>query len=379
MDEKELGNYVVTETGPYTSLDPLDADSSLNLPVARMLYLTPFEMSEDDKLKSSLLEHFEFSTRDNVATWVVRKDLKYDNGTSVTPEDVAFSVARMAYVRPLFPVIREIAGVQDWLKSKDALSTYPKGITVEGQKISIRLSNPVDHPLFRFVLELFSVIPKSCVDLMTNKLVCARPPASGYYRIKSESKDEIIFEARSDFPAGVHLPRQKLIRFHYKKPASIVDSSTLWPKKTVIAGNESSFSDDELAKLQKLFHLRPLPKNRFAALQINPNAKAFVAQECRLAFLQRFRDKLIEVGVLKQDVEASLTMAILPGYLDWEELRRRAIPVSVRAFEKCAKELKRNPVEFTVWEGQRFSLAEQAVVATLASFGQKITGPTVET
>jgi hypothetical protein len=65
--------------------------------------------------------------------------------------------------------------------------------------------------------------------------------------------------------------------------------------------------------------------------------------------------------------------------LDWEELRRRAIPVSVRAFEKCAKELKRNPVEFTVWEGQRFSLAEQAVVATLASFGQKITGPTVET
>jgi hypothetical protein len=67
----------------------------------------------------------------------------------------------------------------------------------------------------------------------------------------------------------VEIPRQKFVRFLYRKPASIVGPNPPWPKKTVIAGNESAFSDDELTQLQKLFHLRALPKNRFAALLIN--------------------------------------------------------------------------------------------------------------
>lgn len=378
MESNQSWNYVITETSRYSSLDPLDADATQNLPVARMLYLTPFEMSQNDTLKSGLLEHFEFSTEKNEATWIVRKGLTFDNGTPITAEDVAFSVTRMAFARPLFPVIREIIGIQEWKQSNNALSDLPKGISINGQKISIRFSKPVDHPLFRFSLELFSVIPKSCVDLKTNKLICDKPPASGYFRIKNESQDEIVFESRNKFHDSVLSPNQKIIRFQYKEPASVFEKEKMWPERTVIAANESSFSDEELTQLPNLFQIRPLPKNRFAGLLLNPNVKAFSTPECRNSFLHRFREKLIELGTPKKDVESSLTMAILPGYLSWEELQERSGAVTKNHLENCAKELSKNPVEFSVWEGQRFLRAENAVLAALASFGQRVNSPSVQ-
>ena len=42
-----LKHYLVTESGIFTSFDPLDADATNNLPAIRMLYLTPLEMFQD--------------------------------------------------------------------------------------------------------------------------------------------------------------------------------------------------------------------------------------------------------------------------------------------------------------------------------------------
>ncbi|MDZ4084208.1 MAG: hypothetical protein U1E10_14790, partial [Bdellovibrionales bacterium] len=52
--------YVITETGIFSSLDPLDADVTSNLPVARMIYATPLETSETNQLTSRVLESFRY-------------------------------------------------------------------------------------------------------------------------------------------------------------------------------------------------------------------------------------------------------------------------------------------------------------------------------
>ena len=59
--ESTVLTFVITETGKFTSLDPLDGDGSQNLPVARMLYATPVEIFSDNTLGSRVLETFEYN------------------------------------------------------------------------------------------------------------------------------------------------------------------------------------------------------------------------------------------------------------------------------------------------------------------------------
>jgi ABC-type transport system substrate-binding protein len=147
-----LATFVITETGKFTSLDPLDGDSSQNLPVARMLYATPVEISSDNTLGSHVLESFEYNVEKKSIEWFVRNDLTYSDGSVISADDVAFAVARMAFSRPGFPVIRLIKGLKEWLRSDSPLKSYPEGIKISGNKIMIQLTEDYPHPQFRFCL-----------------------------------------------------------------------------------------------------------------------------------------------------------------------------------------------------------------------------------
>lgn len=155
---EQIYHYVITETSTATSLDPLDADNTPNLPVARMIYATPLETTEQSQLTSTVLESFKYDRPSKTILWVVKENLKFDDGTPLTTDDVAFAVARMAYSRPKFPVIEHISGLEVWSKSKQALTSLPPGITIKDRQIQIKLDQDVEHPLFRFCLELFSII-----------------------------------------------------------------------------------------------------------------------------------------------------------------------------------------------------------------------------
>ena len=110
-----MNEYIITETDQPTSLDPLDADQTQNLPVARMIYATPLEIDASDAISSLVLEKFSYDKLTKTIHWKVKKDLKYSDGESMTVEDVAFSVLRMTYARPKFPVIDSIEGVSEWV------------------------------------------------------------------------------------------------------------------------------------------------------------------------------------------------------------------------------------------------------------------------
>lgn len=77
---KDHYTYVITETAIANSFDPLDADQTINLPVARMLYSTPIEININGELTSKILDQFEYDEQNKAVTWKVKTGITYSDG-----------------------------------------------------------------------------------------------------------------------------------------------------------------------------------------------------------------------------------------------------------------------------------------------------------
>jgi ABC-type transport system substrate-binding protein len=374
---KHHKTFLITESSKYNSLDPLDADLLPNYSVARMLYLTPIEMGLNEKLTSSILSSFSYNVDTLEIQWVVKTGLKFTDGTAISAEDVAFAVARMAHARPTFPVIKEIKGIKEWISGKEPLNGFPEGVKVQGNLISIRFSNPVDHPLFRFSLELFSIIPRKCVNVKTNKIECNKIPGSGYFTIEHENENSIVFKRRDSFPNGTHFPSVEHLTFKYIKPKNILTDSTLIDEHSVAMTSETSFSPEEINLLQSAYATLALPKSKFSCIQLNPTTAAFKDKMCRRVFVSKFRTHLVNLGFPKHELEGALSPQIVPGYLSMAELEKRVQQPSLSDIESCKKLISSNPVQWYAWEGQRQVIVEKAIEKTLNEFGQAESAPKI--
>lgn len=364
--DESVFRYVITETAAATSLDPLDADSTNNLPVARMLYATPLESSGTNQLESQVLESFLFDAKTRTIEWVVRKDLKYSDGTPITPDDVAFAVLRMAKARPKFPVIEAIEGLEAWAEKPNALTTFPKGISIVENKISIKFDKDIDHPLFRFCLELFSIIPKRCVDIATNKLSCTTIPSSGRYIL--EKRDQAVLQ----FTKHAHTLDKKApqrINFEYVKPSELADRLSNFDERTVIAGNELSFTAAQMSAVEKSLNTKFMPAARYASLHINHAVGPFKEKACRKLFADTFRSAYNEA--FKEDShEVSLFTKILPGYLSLQEINKA--PLSTGDEKTCRDTLSKSKVSWGYPESEKDAKFFVALKAAFERLGMKI-------
>ncbi len=362
--------YVITETGMFNSLDPLDADMTTNLPVARMVYATPLETSEKNQITSRVLESFRYNSDSRTIEWVVKTGLKFEDGTAIAPDDVAFAVARMAYTRPKFPVLSSIVGVDAWTKSNNPLRSYPKGIAVDGQKISIQLSEAVDHPLFRFCLELFSIIPRRCVDTTTNKVTCKSIPESGPYKIESKTSDTVTF-ARRTSEVDVSIPQK--LEFMYIATKDVAKRATQFDSRTVLAGSEADYSADALKALESSMKVAFMPASRFEALLINKDVPPFGDKACRQVFIQKFREAF-QTLASDRGAEGSIFTKILPGYQRLEAMQT-AIKFETTDIAECRKKFAGTVVPWGFDENYRDSIFVKAVMAAFAELGATASKP----
>ncbi len=334
--------YVITETGGPTSLDPLDGDQTPNLSVQRMIYATPLEIDQKGTLKSLVLEDYNFDSNTNIMTWTVKKDQKFSDGSTITADDIAFAIARMAYKRPKFPVIENIQGVSEWSKEANALDSYPSGITVSGNKIEIKFTKFVDHPLFRFCLEIISIITKKCVDLKTNTVSCNPLPVSAHYEISSRKENEIEFKIRQVSPLKDIAPGQ--ITFEYLSPKTVFSEKYKPTGITVIQGNEIKLNLEQLKNLNTNLKPSYLPSARIALNLLNPNVGAFKNRNCRLIFAEAYRQASASLAANGFKIEASLFTELLPGYSNASELKKtRFDKISQQEKVECLSQLKANP------------------------------------
>lgn len=316
--ENSMPTYVITETPKYSSLDPLDGDSSQNLPVVRMLYATPVEILADNSLGSRLLESFSYDQASRTVEWHVRRDITFSDGSPITADDIAFAVARMTFSRPKFPLIKLIRGVDKWLAGPEPLKNYPEGIKVSGNKVTIELTEDYPHPLFRFCLEIFSVIPKQVVDPSTNKIASSNVPTSGYYEIIETTADSIQFKKRAGIQDIQGKQYADKIQFLYRDPKSALSDTSILRDDTVILSSEALFTKGELAEAGKKFNLGFTPASWFTILQINPDIPPFQDPHCRHVFAEAFRKNFEALSETR--AEASIFTKMVPGYKTHDEL-----------------------------------------------------------
>jgi ABC-type transport system substrate-binding protein len=320
METLKMNAIFAPQTIMPTSFDPLDADHTNNIWVMRMLNLTPIEVSVSNRLTSQILSSFSYDLESSKITFIVRHGLQFSDDSPITPEDVAFSIARMAFTRPKFPVIAAIVGLSDWLKNEYPLRSLPKGISINDNVITISFARKIDNPLFRFALEIFSIIPKSSVDLDSNRLLKAMPPTSGNYVISSKLEHQVKFNLRMLPEYGHQIKVPKSITFEYFESGPDLSSLNNYPKNMVFAGLELDLRQSHVNLEKQGLHVIWTPASNFAVVNLNPNMAPFNLPSCRRAFAKTLRE---EVGAIFGDnigVEPSLFPSIVPGYLKPDEL-----------------------------------------------------------
>lgn len=93
--ESPNGNTVVIGQGAKPkSLDPHMYNSIPDLLVSRQFYNTLFSREEDGSIKPELAESYEYKN-DKELDVVLKKGIKFHDGTELTADDVLFSFERM--------------------------------------------------------------------------------------------------------------------------------------------------------------------------------------------------------------------------------------------------------------------------------------------
>lgn len=369
--------YVITETGMASSFDPLDADQTSNMSVARMIYTTPIEVDQKGDLKSLILDSFEYDENSQVMTWTVKSGVKFTDATEITPHDVAFSVARMAFTRSTFPVVEDISGLKEWLKIKTPLDSLPVGIQVENRFIKIKFDKKQDHPLFRFCLEIFSIIPKNCVDSSTNKITCKEIPGSGHYKLIEKSTTELHFEKRDqNMVFGEHVPGK--IIFRYQSPAQAIETATSLDSKTIVAGSELRYSLEEMKQINEKAEVSFAPASRIVGIVLNPNIGAFKDVKCRQVFAKAYRNAFYKLVGNARESESSIFTDLLPGYISKSDLLGTITnSLSADDIVRCKSMLQQAPIKWLKATNNSKSLFVQVMEMVFSELGIEKSEPVV--
>ena len=368
-DEDKIYRYVITQFSEPTSFDPLEADNYNNLPVARMIYLTPLEVSEGDDLSSDVLENFMYDISTNTILWRVRKNLLFSDGSPIQAEDVAFSVTRMLYTRPHFPTVKYIKGLKSWLTKDSPLESLPEGVSIDGQVIKIEFDRNVKNPLYRFCLEIFSIIPKKCVDTKTNKIQCKEIPTSGKYKIESKSNDGWLFSQNQNL--NFDGPKKILFEFWGKK--NILERLQGINENTVIHSTDQTISLNEQKKLKETFKIVNKPISNFFSIIMNPHKNALKKAACRRAFAMAFSKAFSQREGIPP--EASLFTKIISGYLSLDELDKGSGVSSNEDLDLCQEQLAQLPLNWGIVKGGELDPINKLVRDVYVSLGAKPNPP----
>lgn len=337
VEKNRLKNFVISWVGSPISWDPLDFDNANNLFAARMLYATPVEASRDGALTSRVLESFSVAPDQLKISLIVQDNLKYADGTPLTAHDVAFAIARMAYVRPQFPVLESIQGLMDWRTASNSLASFPTGIKVNGDEVSIHLTRAEPNALYRFTLEIFGIIPRRCIDTETNKLNCDRPPESGPYILASGGlkAKELEFARRE----GEASSAPERIRFQFIEPSETEHVLSKEDGNTVVFGSDLNYTDEDLSKLKERFAYLPTAKSWHGRFLINSRNPLLKSRECRQVLAQAIRNAFGDLKLQNHRLETSIFTELMPGYSPPDQLNY-ADPPTAPEIEICKAKLR---------------------------------------
>jgi len=365
MNIKKI-DYIITEAKQPDSYDPIKADATNNLTIMRMSYSTILQVNDKNELYSNVLSEFNYDFESKTITFKINKEFQYEDGTSISIQDILIPILRVAYTHKNFPVLKDIIGYEEWINKPNQLLNYPKGIQINEDTITIKLEKDYSNPLFRFCLEIFSVIPSSCIDLKTNQITCERPTESGYYKLSERENNKFKFTRRSKLSAINDKVNYDFINIVFQNDIDLCDHQI--NKNTILAGNETQITQQEIQKCQN--QITWLPASRFGMILINPNLPPFNKKQNRRFFAEKIREYL-QKNYQDLNVESSIFTKIIPGYIPKQESNSEKIDLkdfqnvnfyiptfsktahkqTISAINVIAKELKMNIINLNTSPG----------------------------
>lgn len=351
-------------SGPPDSFDPIDFDAANNVFLGRLLYSTPVEFDKDGVLTSFVLEEFLYDQKSRSLHFRVLPGALFEDGKPITGADLAMAIKRMAFFRPQFPVIEKIKGLKTWREKPQALASLPAGIRVEDRQVVVEFTEDIEHPLFRFALELFAIIPSEWINPADGKIRPGKPPESGRYKlVKGELlKPEFSFVKRTSVD---NLPSTIDMNFR-----SWHDSLSLTKGKSgsyCIGGFGEIYLDLNVMKEFKDsgYKLIATPNAWHMVMKLNSTEGPFRDLELRRAFINRLRGEMAKRYPPGVRLEESVFTRLLEGYVGYSRER------TVQDEDGLSSKFKAAFPSGLVWIGKDMHLpaVDDSIQATCAHFG----------
>lgn len=143
--------------------------------------------SEFNEVYPDLAASYEVSSDELTYTFTMKDGLKWSDGVDLTAEDVKFSVEealKVSLINGIFPeTFSKIEGAE---KIKDGTATDLSGLTIDGNKVTFKLKQPVGN--FLQIIAQFYIFPKHSLEKenpleLHNSSFWSNPVTNGMYMV----------------------------------------------------------------------------------------------------------------------------------------------------------------------------------------------------
>ncbi len=193
-----------TPTAPVGTFNPIIAYMGSDNLIDDLVYSTLLDMKPDGSLTGSLAESYSVTDDQKTIEFTLRDGVKWHDGEALTVDDVIFTLESIAISPDDFSKVSRIEGAADF---RDGKSEHMSGITVDGNKITIRLTET--YAPFLNKLGRYGIIPKHIwgeipfEEWETKTELLNNPIGSGPYMLtKYNSGESVELKAFADYFEG---------------------------------------------------------------------------------------------------------------------------------------------------------------------------------
>ena len=343
----QVPTYVIANAGTPYSYDPLEDLNLRNSRILKMIHARIVDSSAEGKFVSRVIDQYNYDESKKTLILKIKEGVKYTDGSLLSPEDIAFTFKRNAFLRPNLPGVEKLAGLSTWLKKKHPLLSELEGVKIDGNKVIIKFSSHLPSPMEKFSAR-FGVIPVSSVDLHTGKMLKGElvpPPSAGLYKIVPSKlsngtninastfvKLELIDKADKKKPNTVWIA--------YMSPSNIGKYKNDYHDNVVIVANEIDIEPYQLDEFRRRFNYMSGPRIMYSFLILNPNSKTFENKRVRQYFTKKYRETMLEKGYKP---EGSQPTSEVLGYLPLGELNKLVPPFTANEENEILAILRTHP------------------------------------
>lgn len=201
------------------SVDPLEYDALAHHICFRSISSSLVSDYKLGTIQGVIASKWKSSEENRVWTFFIRSNLTFSNGQVITPQSVAFSLNRAAYI---MKINNSESGIFENVEGLSGLNTPAKlvdGIAFDDESVTLTFVKSMPDLLEKISFGLYAVVHPDDFDALTGKWKDPkRISSSGPYALKSWNASSLQLELRSNYPKELLLsnPIQN-VEFRFSK------------------------------------------------------------------------------------------------------------------------------------------------------------------